>query len=48
MYNNRIDEEINKILRKKERAKSYSDIAFNLQNAKDWRGNNISKVINGF
>ena len=30
MYNNRLDEEVNKILRKKERAKSYSDIAFTL------------------
>ena len=47
MYNNRLDEEVSKILRKKERAKSYSDIAFTLENAKDWRGNTITKFVNG-
>lgn len=47
MYLNRLDEEINKLLRKKEKAKTYTDIKFNLEPSKDWRGNIQKKLVNG-
>ena len=43
MYNNRLDEEITKLLKKKEKMKEYEAEDFILEVAKDWKGNEISK-----
>ena len=48
MYLNRLDHEIDKLLKKKEKgAKEYQGISFTLESSKDWRGNLISKNIEG-
>jgi hypothetical protein len=38
MYVNRLDEEINRLLKKKEKISCYEPIAFNLEQSKDWLG----------
>jgi hypothetical protein len=48
MYNNRLDEEINKLLKKKEKMKEYEAEDFVLESAKDWKGNLVIKTIDGF
>jgi hypothetical protein len=48
MYINRLDEEINKLLKKKEQIKFYEPISFNLEQAKDWLGHSRQKIIDGF
>lgn len=48
MYINRIDEEITKLLKKKEKMKEYQPGEFALQNIKDWKGNQIIKSIDGY
>lgn len=48
MYVNRLEDEVTKLLKKKEKIETYSDVTFNLEKAKDWRGNTITKVINGY
>lgn len=48
MYVNRLEDEVTKLLKKKEKIEHYSDITFNLEYAKDWRGNQVTKVINGY
>ena len=48
MYINRLDEEITKLLKKKEKLKEYEAKDFILQEAKDWKGNLIIKNFEGY
>eukprot|EP00347_Sterkiella_histriomuscorum_P011537 403372077 len=48
MYTNKIDQEIDKLLRKKEKAKEYQALSVNLENFKDWRGMKVMKQIDGY
>lgn len=48
MYIHRLDEEINRLLKKKEKITSYEPISFNLAKIKDWKGNFTSKIIDGY
>lgn len=48
MYVNRLDEEITKLLKKKEKMKEYEAEDFVLESAKDWKGNSIVKNIDGY
>lgn len=47
MYSHRLEEEITKLLRKKEKQKEYQGQTFVMENAKDWRGNGVTKNIRG-
>ncbi len=47
MYSHRLDAEINRLLKKKEKLKEFSSDSFFLQPAQDWKGSPIFKVIEG-
>ena len=38
MYNNRLEDEITKLIRKKEKIREYEAVSFKLERSKDWRG----------
>jgi len=48
MYRNRLDEEITRLLKKKETAKSIESGECEMAKDTDWRGNFITKTIDGF
>ena len=48
MYNNRLEDEITKLIRKKEKIREYEAVSFKLERSKDWRGHFVQKVIDGY
>ncbi|CDW83158.1 UNKNOWN [Stylonychia lemnae] len=48
MYLNRIDQEIDKLLKKKEKAKLYEAVSFKLETQRDWKGQFLCKQIEGY
>lgn len=48
MYAHRLEEEITKLLKKKEKIKEYEAQEFILEPSKDWRGNPVNKNIDGW
>ena len=47
MYAHRLEDEITKLLKKKEKMKEYEAEDFVLENSKDWRGYIVTKTIEG-
>jgi len=48
MYVNRLDDEITKLLKKKEKLKEIYNDSFQLKLATDWKGNPMTKTIDGY
>lgn len=48
MYINRLDDEITKLLKKKEKLREMKGESFLLKPATDWKGHEMKKVIDGY
>ena len=48
MYAHRIEQDIEKLLKKKENSKSYAGLSFKMEPCKDWRGGSVNKLISGY